>query len=112
MQVQSFYSTHSTSSTIELREPEIESLAHVIHDAIENDQGFVSATILSRFDDYQSFPRLPFEPCSLEEYQRRLAKVDTSTFYERLLQYDVDISSEEGPVGCDSTHCILKELPR
>ena len=35
-----------------------------ITEAIENDEGYVSAALLARFDDLQTFPRLPFEPIS------------------------------------------------
>ena len=56
MQVQKHYTTHNTSATIEFREPEIEFLAERIHQAIQNDEGYISAALLARFDDLQTFP--------------------------------------------------------
>ncbi|HEY9660950.1 MAG TPA: ribonucleoside-triphosphate reductase, adenosylcobalamin-dependent, partial [Allocoleopsis sp.] len=64
MQVQQHYTAHNTSATIELREGEIEALGQRIYDAIQNDEGYISAALLARFDDLQTFPRLPFEPIS------------------------------------------------
>ncbi|MGB3615234.1 MAG: ribonucleoside-triphosphate reductase, adenosylcobalamin-dependent, partial [Elainellaceae cyanobacterium] len=59
-QVQQHYTTHNTSATIELREPEVEPLAAAIYEAIASDAGYMSAALLARFDDHQTFPRLPF----------------------------------------------------
>jgi ribonucleotide reductase class II len=70
MQVQRHYSTHTTSATLEIRESEIETLAKLIYDDIRQDGGYMSAALLARFDDSQTFPRLPFEPIDLETYER------------------------------------------
>ena len=43
MQVQKFYTEHNTSATVEFRENEIEDLAKAIHNAIENNEGYISA---------------------------------------------------------------------
>ncbi|WP_297040945.1 ribonucleoside-triphosphate reductase, adenosylcobalamin-dependent, partial [Thermosynechococcus sp. OHK43] len=50
MQVQQHYTTHNTSATIELREAEVEPLATAIYTAIQQDQGYISAALLARFD--------------------------------------------------------------
>ena len=68
MNIQNYYTTHNTSATIEFREPEIPSLAHAIHDAIQNNNGYISLALLARFDANETFPRLPFEPISQETY--------------------------------------------
>ena len=75
MQVQKHYTAHNTSATIELREHEVEPLARRITEAIENDEGYVSAALLARFDNLQTFPRLPFEPISKEQYEEMLVAV-------------------------------------
>lgn len=113
MQVQQYYTTHNTSATIELREHEIEALGNRIYKAIQNDEGYISAALLARFDAHQTFPRLPFEPISKEEYQRQLQQVKlrrkTDDFYAALSRYDLGEMVEAGPAGCDSDKCLLPE---
>ncbi|MGG6262777.1 ribonucleoside-triphosphate reductase, adenosylcobalamin-dependent [Leptolyngbya sp. AN03gr2] len=115
MQIQRFYTTHNTSATIELREPEIEPLAHRIFEAIQSNEGYVSAALLARFDNLETYPRLPFEPISKSTYQqlqhdiRRRRK--TNDFYAALLQYDQGIDLSHGPAGCDSDRCLFEANP-
>ncbi|MFN3926600.1 MAG: ribonucleoside-triphosphate reductase, adenosylcobalamin-dependent [Pseudanabaenaceae cyanobacterium] len=111
MQVQKFYTTHNTSATIELREHEVEPLAKSIYRAIQQDQGYISAALLARFDAHQTFPRLPFEPISKERYQQEMQAVlsrrKTNDFYQTLLAYDSGPREEAGPAGCDSDKCLV-----
>ena len=109
MQVQQNYTGHNTSATIELRESEIEPLANRIYQAIQNDEGYISVALLSRFDDYQAFPRMPFEPISEDEYQARAAKLhDTERFMEILRMIDSgQYISGDGPAPCDSDKCLI-----
>jgi intein/homing endonuclease len=113
MQVQTHYTTHNTSATIELRESEIEPLGQRIYQAIQNDEGYISAALLARFDDLQTFPRLPFEPISRETYQEMhdavLERRRISSFHEALRRYDLGEMAEAGPAGCDSDKCLLPE---
>jgi len=113
MQVQKFYTTHNTSATIELREQEIEPLAQRIYQAVRDDEGYISAALLARFDDLQTFPRLPFEPISKERYLAELqavkARRKSHDFYQSLLAYDLGLREEAGPAGCDSDKCMLPE---
>ncbi|WP_346290944.1 ribonucleoside-triphosphate reductase, adenosylcobalamin-dependent [Sphaerothrix gracilis] len=113
MQVQTHYTAHNTSATIELREAEIEPLAQRIHQAIQNDEGYVSAALLARFDDLQTFPRLPFEPISKDEYEAMVQQVGdrrgTDNFHQALSRYDLGDLIEAGPAGCDSDKCMLPE---
>ena len=116
MQVQKHYTTHSTSATIELRESEIEPLGQRIYQAIQEDEGYISAALLSRFDDLQTFPRLPFEPISREIYLELQSAVESrrkpGTFAEHLARHDQGdrvAASEQGPAGCDSDRCLLPE---
>ena len=105
----------NTSATIELREPEIEPLAQAIHEAIQNDEGYISAALLARFDDLETFPRLPFEPIDKATYDLLVAEVKarrkTDDFHEALARYDAQAeeSFEAGPTACDSETC---QLPR
>jgi intein/homing endonuclease len=116
MQVQKYYTTHNTSATIELREEEILPLATKIYESIQNDDGYISAALLQRFDtDFKSYPRLPFEPISKETYDRLVADVATrssgKTFAEALAKYDLgDLSAEVGPAGCDGDKCLMPEF--
>lgn len=111
--VQQEYVTHNTSSTIELREAEIDELAEGIHKAIVKNKGYVSAALLGRFDDHQSYPRLPFEPIDRATYYELLDQVESNrsvdSFHEALKQYDIGEMEESGPSGCDSDKCIMPD---
>ncbi len=111
MQVQRFYTEHNTSATIEFRENEIEDLANAIHQAIDDDKGYISAALLARFDANATFPRLPFEPINKEEYIFLQNKVEerrvNDDFFDALNKYDIGELTEAGPAGCDSDKCLL-----
>lgn len=113
MQVQKHYTTHNTSATVELREPEVEPLSERIYQAIQNDEGYISAALLARFDDLQTFPRLPFEPIDKATYDQLMAAVverrTTEDFHSALARYDAGDVIEAGPAGCDSDKCMLPE---
>jgi ribonucleotide reductase, class II len=112
MQVQTYYTTHNTSATIELREDEIEPLADAIFNEIG--QGYISAALLARFDANETFPRMPFEPISKERYEELQAQVKRrriSEFDEALAEADNSVyttsGEPEGPAGCDSDKCLF-----
>jgi len=113
MQVQSYYTDHNTSATIELREEEVPTLAKLIHDDIENDGGYISAALLARFDvDGGTFPRLPFEPISKEKYDdlkliQELSGSDED-FLVTLNKYDSSDWSIESVAGCTNAACLAK----
>lgn len=113
LQVQKHYTTHNTSATVELRENEVEALGTRIYEAIQADEGYVSAALLARFDDHQTFPRLPFEPISKDQYdqltQEVLVRRKTDEFHQTLSRYDLGELTEAGPAGCDSDKCLLPE---
>ena len=113
MQVQTYYTAHNTSATIELTEAEVEPLAQRIYQAIANDEGYISAALLARFD--APFPRLPFEKIDQETFDRLQQDVkvrqQTNDFYAALSRYDSGFSLAEGPAGCDSDKCMLPEKP-
>lgn len=111
MQVQQHYTAHNTSATIELNEDEIEPLAQAIHGAIAQDQGYISAALLARFN--APFPRLPFEKIDRATYLKLQREVQerqrTADFYAALARYDSGELIEAGPAGCDSDKCMLPE---
>jgi len=111
MQVQKFYTEHNTSATVEFSENEIEDLAKAIHNAIENNEGYISAALLARFSANATFPRLPFEPISKDEYislqNKVIERKVNNDFFDALNKYDVGELSEAGPAGCDSDKCLL-----
>jgi intein/homing endonuclease len=113
MQVQKFYTRHNTSATLELREHEIEPLGKKIYEAIRDDEGYISAALLARFDDLQTFPRLPFEPIDKATYEKLSAEVlvrrQSDDFYASLLRYDSGELMDAGPAGCDSDKCMFPE---
>ena len=110
LQVQQYYTTHNTSATIELREEEIETLATQIYQAIQEDKGYISVALLSRFDSHESFPRLPFEPISKETYEQLLIDIKSkqkySSFFEAYQQHDLGVFAEKVPIACTSTKCL------
>ena len=111
MQVQKYYTTHNTSATLELRSEEIEPLGTRIYEAIQNNEGYISAALLARFDDIQTFPRLPFEPIDKDSYERLSQEVKTrritDDFCSALSRYDLGELPEAGPSGCDSDKCLF-----
>lgn len=111
MQVQKHYTAHNTSATIELTEAEVEPLAQRIYQAIANDEGYISAALLARFD--APFPRLPFEKIDKATFDRLQQEVrdrqSTNDFYSSLSRYDMGFGLAEGPAGCDSDKCMLPE---
>lgn len=111
MTVQKYYVTHNASATIEIREHEIEEVGQLIHKAIAYDEGYISATLLARFDDTQTFPRLPFEPVSSSEYFRLQAEVlehrKGNDFLSLLNQYDAAPQFDVGAAPCDSDKCLI-----
>ncbi len=111
MQVQTCYTAHNTSATIEFRENEIEPLVDALHQAMEQGEGYISAALLARFDANATFPRLPFEPIDADTYERLQSEVVTrrvsTDFFEALQRYDQGELNEAGPAGCDSDKCLL-----
>lgn len=111
MQVQKYYTAHNTSATIELNEHEVEPLAQAIYGAIANDEGYISAALLARFN--APFPRLPFEKIDRATFERLESEVQqrqrTTDFYAALSRYDSGDLFEAGPAGCDSDKCMFPE---
>lgn len=117
MRVQQEWTTHNTSATIEFREPEIPALSLRIHDAIKNNEGFISVALMARFDDYESFPSLPFEPISKETYEQMMSDVlkrrITNDFYATFTKYDLESRGmliPAGPNGCDGDKCEMPKI--
>lgn len=114
MAVQTYYTDHNTSATIELRENEIKPLAKLIHENIQDNGGYISAALLARFDvDGGTFPRLPFEPISKEKYDELIAIQEISgetdeDFLATLNKYDSSEWSIESVAGCTNAACIAK----
>ena len=117
MQVQTAYTTHNTSATLEYRENEIEELSELIYEDIQNDGGYISAALLARFDANETFPRLPFEPCSKKVYDRAMAIVqikrstlpENTSMLDLLDKYDNTDYELKGAAGCDSDKCLSEE---
>lgn len=119
MQVQTYYTEHNTSATLEFRNEEIPALSKLIHKSMEENTGYISAALLARFDANETFPRLPFEPIDKETYDRlnNLAESyrsalpiiynkDSVEFLEVLNQYDSADYELKGAAGCDSDKCL------
>jgi len=115
MQVQKYYATHTVSATIELTEAEIEPLGTAIYNLIQNDEGYISAALLAKFDSLETFPRLPFEPITHEKYLEEMQAVKnrqiSTDFVTLVNQYSkgFDFVAESGSTGCDSDKCLMPE---
>lgn len=115
MQVHNFYTTHSSSATIELSENEIEPLGTAIHDLIQNDEGYISAALLAKFEAKETFPRLPFEPITEAKYLELMEDVKnrqvSTDFVSLVNKYSkgLDFVADSGNAGCDSDKCLLPE---
>ena len=110
MQVQNYYTEHNTSATIEFREDEIEELSQLIFDGMG--KGYISAALLARFDANATFPRLPFEPITKEQYDTEMGNVQRrqkdANFHRALARYDspeVELTSEN---ACTSAACLAQ----
>ena len=113
MNVQTCWTEHNTSATLELREDEIGTLAALIHENIENNGGYISAALLQRFDvSGGTFPRLPIEPISKETYDKLITIQELSgtdeSFLDTLNRYDSEDYSLESVTACTSASCIAK----
>ncbi|WGL30690.1 ribonucleoside-triphosphate reductase [Synechococcus phage S-CRES3] len=115
MNVQRVYTDHNTSATLELREEEIPALAQLIYDDIQNDGGYISAALLARFDvDGGTFPRLPFEPCSKEQYDLQILprqiieETSDLTLLDILNKFDSQDWTIESVAGCTNAACLAK----
>jgi adenosylcobalamin-dependent ribonucleoside-triphosphate reductase len=113
MQVQKHYVRHNCSATIELRVDEIGVVAERLHEAIQFDEGYISACLSARFDAHEAFPRLPFEPIDKDTYEKMMQEVGqrrvADDFQEALLQRQSKsqyVRSSSGPAGCDSDKCL------
>lgn len=111
MQVQNHYTTHNTSATLELQENEIKPLGRRIYQAIQNDEGYISAALLARFNS--PFPRMPFEKIDKSTYEQLQSEVLSrrkgDDFLTLLRQYDSGYMQVEGPSGCDSDKCMMPD---
>ncbi len=112
MNVQQNYTAHNTSATIELTADEIDDLSHCIFDAIDDDEGYISAALLQRFDaSGGTFPRLPFEPIDRETYQRLTAEVENRKkmdFASALAMHDDGRNLSPEDSACSSPACLAK----
>ena len=86
---------------------------------MEQNTGYISAALLARFDDHETFPRLPFEPIDAETYERLdgvassytgilplIFKKEDVSFLEVLATYDTADYELKGAAGCDSDKCL------
>lgn len=112
MQCQKYYVKHNTSQTLELTEAEIEPLGERIYEAIRDDEGYISAALLARFESKETYPRLPFESCTKKEYEvlnsEVLARRKVDNFHDALIKHDKGLDMEVILVACDGGKCEVK----
>jgi ribonucleotide reductase class II len=88
-------------------------LGERIYEAIRDDEGYISAALLARFD--APFPRLPFERISREKYEEMrgsMLRRQKSNNFSELLNARVleSMLPEMGPqdAACSGMTCELK----
>ena len=115
MACQKYFVTHNTSSTLEINKDEVGALANLIYHEIESGGDYVSSAVFAR--DYQTMPRMPYEPITKEQYNVLMGEVlerrTDSTDYKTLVEkyYGADMRAELGPtVGCDGDSCTLPTM--
>lgn len=101
----------NTSTTLELRESEINEVGKLVHDAIANNDGYVSMAMLARHDDNQVFPRMPFEPITKQQYEEAIAGVlsrrKSNDFSELLNRHLKGVESGPNDGACDAIGCQI-----
>lgn len=111
MQMQRYYARHNVSATLEFTEDEIEPLANRIYDAIQNDEGYISAALLARFEANETFPRLPFEPVSKEKYDALVEEVKarrkSDDFQALVEKYTTGVTAEPQDSACGDGFCAV-----
>jgi ribonucleotide reductase class II len=110
MNVQQYYTAHNTSATIELQADEIDELSELIYESIQQNDGYISAALLQRFDARSgAFPRLPFEPIDKETYEEMSAQVaerKTLNFRAALQKHDDERDLTPQESACSSAACL------
>jgi ribonucleotide reductase class II len=110
MNVQKYYTAHNTSATIELQASEIDELSELIYDSIQQNEGYISAALLQRFDARGgAFPRLPFEPIDKETFELMSAEVaerKTLNFRAALQKHDDERDLTPQESACSSAACL------
>ncbi len=121
MQVQQSYTTFNTSATLELTAAEVEPLANAIHASMNAGTGYISAALLSRPEDKQTFPRMPFEAVDKATYlqlcQEAEERRSVDSFEEALRWRDSHVihtleaalAEEHGPSACDGDKCLMPQ---
>ena len=113
LQLQQNYSTHNTSYTLNFRKDEIDELSKAVHNAIIENKGYVSMAMLARPNESQTFPRMPFENITLEQYNQMSSQVllrrksdNFEDLIKQKLNYFPDLTS--GEVACSSEICEIR----
>lgn len=111
MNVQQGFCGHNVSATISFREDEIATLGERIYQAIRNDEGYISFALMQRWDGNGNMPRLPYQPCSVEEVKELEAQLRPELFHDALAQFldGVDFDDFAEPkMFCTSQKCEMK----
>jgi len=107
--VNKYYSTHTTSATIEFKKEEIEAMSKYMTENLF-DMEYISFATLPRFDSNLIYPRMPFEPINDSVYEQMVSKIKKeNNFYDFLYKYSQDLNyeSERGTNPCDSISCEI-----
>ena len=112
--IQKYWTTHNTSATILFTEGEIEELGKRIYESIRDDEGYISAALLARFD--QTFPLMPFEPVSKKVYEQECLAVEarrkSDDFNDLVNFYSQGLEESRPLAACSSVKCEINFIPK
>ena len=112
--IQKYWTTHNTSATILFTEGEIEELGKRIYESIRDDEGYISASLLARFD--QTFPLMPFEPVSKKVYEQECLAVEarrkSDDFNDLVNFYSQGLEESRPLAACSSVKCEINFIPK
>jgi len=111
--IQKYWTAHNTSATILFTEDEIEPLGKRIHESIRDDEGYISAALLARFDE--TFPLMPFEPVSKEVYEQKCLEVQarrkSDDFNDLVNFYSQGLEESIPHTACSGVSCEINFKP-
>lgn len=112
MQVQQHYAEFNVSATINFLATEIDDLSKYIYEAIQSNEGYVSAALLA--GEKYTFPRMPYEKISKEKYEAQMERVLANRVTDNFMKLLEGMVHEQGigPGGCTSDKCEINFRPK
>jgi ribonucleoside-diphosphate reductase alpha chain len=101
---QQYWTDHNTSITINFAPDEVESLVDMI---LEHWDAYIAVSFLPK--DIRTYPLLPEEPITEEEYNARVIHISPDMLQHSLQQYEfTDLASDLLDPSCDTGICPVR----